>query len=643
MLEKIVIAGNPNVGKSLLFNKIDSIYSTVANYPHTTVEAVRTTLKVGDKQYELIDCPGINSLSCYSEDEFVTRDVLIKENPRVIIQCADSLNLERSLLLASQLMELNIPLILCLNVMDETSKRGVWIDTDKLELLLGIPVVETIASENKGIEELMKRLKQMLENGHAPIPAVGYKKIIEDGLYKISRCFKGEISKAVGLLLLTEDKNIESLVEAKYGPKAFEIIKEAVKEERMKTSKNLASIIVDDRRTWVEGIVKETIKRSKVTTANIPEKIGVLTRHPVWGWPILAGVIYITYLLVGRVAAVWAVNYLSHNVFEPLYKIIRYVTPWSFARDFLVGDYGILSTGLGNALATALPILFMFFLILNIMEDTGYFANLTILIARFVRILGLSGSAIFPLMLGFGCKTMATLTTKMLDSKKERFIAIFLIAFAVPCAPMTGLIMAILGSLSFGAFIIVFGVLIFIEFLAATALSKIMKDDINTDFILEIPPVRFPDIKNVFVKLYYRMNWFMKEVPPLFMIGAGILFFLDKSGALIVIKNILSPLIQSFLSLPSEVIDSFILCLVKREAGMALLIGLVNGRTLSYSQIIVSLIILTSLGPCFANFIAIIKELNIKRAVVMSISMLAASILTGGAVSWIFRIAHSLK
>lgn len=636
-----MIVGNPNVGKSLLFNRLGGLYSIVANYPYTTVEVVRTKINLQGREFELIDCPGINSLAAESEEELVTRDILIKENPTIILQCLDSTNIERSLLLTSQLAELNIPLILILNMLDETQKRGIWIDAEKLESISGFPVVETIAISNRGIDDLRDRLTQQIKNPSSRQVEIRYKSIIEDALAKLIKCFpENPPSRGILLLFLTKDQDIAAWIKNKYSVDLFNAMEEVVREVRRKTSKNLYSLISADRRELVEETVDRVIKTSKISTSSLSEKIGRLTRHPVWGWPILAEVVFITYLLVGKLAANTIVGFLEFKVFYPMYEGLATYIPYKFLADFLVGEYGILSTGLGNALATALPILFIFFLILNIMEDSGYFVNLCILVSRFTRRLGLSGQSILPLLLGFGCKTMATLTTRILDSRKERYIAIFLIAFAIPCSPQTGLIMGILGSLPFSAFIVVSGVLMLVEFLAGIILNKLIKGELPTDFILEIPATRIPNLKNLFVKLYFRMKWFLKEVPPLFMVGAFLLFILDKSNGLVLIKKTLTPVIVSFLSLPLQTVDAFLLCLAKHEAGVVLLLNLTEQKLLTYTQVVVSVIIITTLGPCIANFMAIIKQIRLAKALVMRVIILVAAILTGGVVNWTIKFGQ---
>ncbi|MBF0360274.1 MAG: ferrous iron transport protein B [Oligoflexia bacterium] len=662
MSKKVIIVGDPNSGKSILFNKLSKVYSIkgqkkysiVANYPYTTIEPIRTTLQINDEKFELIDSPGLNTLVTTSEDEISVRNMIIKESPDLIIQSLNSNKIEKSLFLTAQLLELNTPMILVLNFIDETHKKGIWLDSKKLEQLTGIPTVESIAPEGKGFADLAKEiliaLKKNPQQRNFRESLVKYNDTIKHGINVIDEVLTSHshshshstLSTSMKILLLLEDLSVELLVKDTYGEQVIKKVKERIIRYKNNLNYNFFNQITIARLNWVDEIAENIIKESQISASNIQEKIGRYSRHPIWGWPILALVMYLTYLLVGQLAANTMVSFLENYIFHPLYQLIGQNIEHKILRDFLVGEYGILSTGLGNALATALPILCMFFLILNMMEDSGYFTNVCILVSRFTKKLGLSGQSILPLMLAFGCKTMATLTTQILSSKKERYIAIFLIAFAIPCSPQMGLILGILASSSFSAFVIVFTSLVIAEFCAGIILNKILKDDIRTDFILEIPPIRIPKFQDIFLKLYYRMKWFLKEIPPLFMIGAFLLFVLDQTHALIIIKKALTPIVVSFLSLPIQTVDAFLLCLVKHEAGAVQLLNLSASNSLSHLQIIVSLIIITTLGPCFANLMAIIKQIKLKQAIVMRVIILVAAILTGGAVNWLYKLSSKI-
>jgi ferrous iron transport protein B len=407
-----------------------------------------------------------------------------------------------------------------------------------------------------------------------------------------------------------------------------------VQRERLKP---LSKIILEERSRWADRITSDAVARDPAPTSKIGEKIGAMTRHPVLGWAILLWIIYCTFILVGKVGAGVIATFLDQKIFLPVNSSIGEMIPWDFWRDFAVGEYGILTTGLANAVGTVLPILAMFFLILNVLEDIGYIPNLCVLSNRLFKRVGLSGKAILPIILGFGCKTMATLSTKILDSKRERFIAIFLIAFAIPCSSQLGINMAILALFPITAFFIVFGVLALIEIIAGLTLNKVLKEDSYTDFILELPPIRFPNIKNLLTKTYYRLKWFLMEALPLFIIGAFLMFLMDTFYVLDLIKRVLSPLIVSFLDLPIETVDAFLLCLARHEAGAVILMDLVKAQKLDYIQAIVS--ILACFVPCFANIMAMNKELGTKRTLLIVPLIILLFIITAGIVNYILRVA----
>jgi len=292
---KIVIIGNPNVGKSALFNNLTKDYSIVANYPYTTIKVTRGETKIGGGIFELIDTPGINSLEIQSEDEIITRDILIREHPEYIIQCIDANNVKRSLLLTSQLLEVNIPLIICLNNIDSAMQKGLLIDSAKMSSLLGVPVIETIATEGRGLRELTKNIlnTECVGNGFK------HKDFIERSLEKVSKHFPFENppSNAVLLLLLLQDEGIEEWVQGQYGESIYQDVKNLTNYLKTSISSPLTRIIFRTREEWAEKIANEVTGISRVISSRIFEKFGKLTHHPVFGWPILGVIIYLTYLL----------------------------------------------------------------------------------------------------------------------------------------------------------------------------------------------------------------------------------------------------------------------------------------------------------------------------------------------------------
>ena len=634
--DKIVIVGNSNVGKSSLFNHLTREYSIVANYPYTTIEIARGTLAIGGRQFELIDTPGIYSLEIQSADEIVTRDILIKEHPECVIQCIDAANLKTSLLLTSQLLELATPLIICLNNVDGAGKKGIEIDSIELSRSLGVPVIETVASEGKGLPDLRRAILD------TKYPSNGFKhtEFIQGHLEKIARHFPdhNRPPSALVLLLLLGDALIEEWVQKYYGDAICRNAANEARAIRASVTTPIGRIVFNRRNEWSNGIVRLVSGTTALTASRLLERFGALARHPVYGWLILAGIVYVTYLLVGKLGAIVLVPAINEHFFNPLTSFIGNLVPFAFWRDFLVGDYGILTLGFANAVGTVIPILALFFFVLNTLEDIGYLPNLCILSNRFFQQIGLSGKSVLPIILGFGCKTAATLTTRILDSKKERYIAIFLIAFAIPCSAQLGINIAVLAFFPISAFIFVFGVLAVVEIVAGVILNKGIQEEARTDFILEIPVIRIPTVKNLLLKTYYRLKWFAVETIPLFVLGALVLFVMERLLILDLLKVFLSPVVVSFLGLPVKCVEVFLLCIARREAGAVILLHLLKAGQIDYVQACVGTITISLFMPCFANVMAMIKELGWKAALLMVLVITGSSILIGGLINHLMSI-----
>ena len=634
--KKAAIVGNPNVGKSTLFNQLTRAYSLVANFPYTTISVARADVVIAGERFEIIDTPGILALDMLSEDGMITREILLQEQPELIILCLDTNNLQRSLILASQIFELGVPVIVCLNMIDESQLKGIHLNREKLEQLLGVPVVETVASEGHGIKQLLKKIPQAALSRNT----IHYTAAIEKGVREIVRCFPAAAapSEAVVLLLLQQDQSVEREIRATYGDTLAAEAGTVAENVRHRIRQPLARLILEKRTRWAERISREVVRTRAHAPNRTGEIIGSLARHPVWGWFIMAAIVYGTYFIVGSVGAGMIVPLLDERIFVPLNSALGSMIPWEPAREFMVGPYGILTTGVANAVGTVLPILTLFFLVLNFLEDVGYIANLCVLSNRLFHRVGLSGKAVLPIILGFGCKTMATLTTKILDSRKERYIAIFLIAFAIPCAPLIGINLAILSYYRISAFLTVLAVLTLMEIVSGLLLNRIIRQDTASDFILEIPPVRLPILKNLVTKTYYRIKWFLVEALPLFIAGSCILFALDKLQILAMIKRLIFPVIATFLNLPVQVVDAFLLSLTRKEAGAVILLNLAHNHQLDPVQAIVGTIVLTCLFPCFANIMTMIRELGVKSALFMLLVISGFSVIIGGAVNYILRL-----
>ena len=637
--KKIVIIGLPNTGKSQVFNNLTGEYTLVANYPLTTVEIKKTMCRINGEMYEVIDTPGLHCLYIHSEEELIVRDMIFSEKPDKIIQCIDANLLKQSLTLTADLLELGIPMVISLNAIDETSRRGVWIDSDGLSSILGVPVVESIAVNSLGTVQLKAAINKA-RIGKWPVK---YGKIIENGISTIVSMLPEEMSfkRKIAILLLLDDPFLLNNLRRQYGDEKVNLLKAQVEKVHRQFRGNLGHVLNNRRSDWVERTAESKTKKQKITPGELSKSFGRLCRHPIFGIPILLFFLVITFLLVTHVAG-FLDGLLSATLLDPTIGFIEgffeakdgsIKSP--FLYDFLVGHYGILTLGLFNAIVTVLPILSVFFLMFGFLEDIGYMPNLCVLVKRIFNKIGLTGRSMMPLVLGFGCKTMATLTTRGLQSRKEKFIAVYLIGFAVPCAAQMGVDMGIFGRIGFKAFLIGYGTLVFVEICAGMLLNKFIKDDNKSDFLQELPAIRVPNIKAIATKTYYRLLWFLKEAIPIFIIAAAALFLLEKTGVLDFTKTLMSPIVVRWLGLPRDIVDVLILAIARHEAAAGLTLNMVDSGSLNYIQCIVTVVITTMFVPCFANVVAMCRQMGMKTGISMALAINMSSFVLAGFLHWI--------
>ena len=637
---KIAIVGPPNVGKSILFNKFGKGYSLVANYPHTTISIMRKEAVVGGKIFEIIDTPGLSSLQLFSEEGQVTRDILIKERPDFILFCADASRLKHSLVLLSQVIELEIPMLFCLNLMDEASRKGLLVDTGILAKEIDFPVAEIAAEYGIGLKEL----ENLAFRVSSPAGRILYPAFVEKALDDL----RGEISeeqrpsKAVLLLYLMGDEGISRYMEEIHGAEVINSLRETLRRiYRKSTPANLKQAVADARETWAEKIVRKTVRGESFSLGGFSHKAAIASRHILWGWPILLGVLWVTFFGVGTVATKLT-EVMDGFVFSPITQNIGQLISHPLLKEFVVGQYGILTMGIFNAVGTVVPILIVFFLITNFLEDVGYLSNLRILSNRFLSFFGLTGKAVLPFVLGFGCNTVATLTSRILETKRERIIASILIALGIPCAVQLGVLLAIMATAPFSVLWITVMAVLGTQILCGVALNKLVPATRKSDFIMELPNFHLPSPRHIFLKTYYRVKWFLVEAVPLFALGAGLMFFLEKTGLLALIKEVLRPVVSDFLSLPEKLTEVFILVLSRRELGAVYFKGMVDAGEVDFYQTIVGLVVITLFIPCISNTMVMIKELGARWAVSANILIIIVAILVGGMVNVLIRFFYGL-
>ncbi len=631
--QSLVLIGNPNVGKSLLFGCLTNRYVTVSNYPGTTVEITRARASFGGETREVIDTPGTNGLIPQSDDERVARDMLLTTRGGDVVQVGDMSNLRRTLLLSLQIAEYEIPFTLCLNMSDEARERNAEADPAALSETLGISVVATSALRRWNIEKLKR---EALAPRQATIRA-SYPAVIEEAVAEIRTGEGACPSTGIALSILAGDETLKPFLPQDQLAR-FDDIRERA---QAKLPIPLGVAIANARVAAVDALIGTAHSRPTKAQNGFRDWIGRISIHPVWGVPFLLFVLWIAYLFVGKFGAGFLVDKVEHGLFEghlnPL--VIRFVdfvhTP-HFFRELLVGPYGIVTMAITYAIAIVLPVVMTFFLFFGVLEDSGYLPRLAVMLNRLFRKMGLNGKAVLPMVLGLGCDTMATLTTRILETKKEATIVTLLLALGVPCSAQLGVIMAMLGPLGPTAIAIWLGVIIGTIFLTGWAASKVVPGN-SGDFILEIPPVRIPKLSNITIKVLARTEWYLKEAVPLFIIGTLLLYVLDAMNLLTAIQRALSPLVVGGLGLPAEASNAFVIGFLRRDYGAAGLFAMQRAGHLTPMQTVVALTVITLFIPCVANFLVMLKERGQKMGLAIAGFIIVYSFGIGIAINYALR------
>jgi len=631
----VALIGNPNVGKSVIFGVLTGKYANVSNYPGTTVEVTRSEGKLSKQPTVFIDTPGTNNLIPMSEDERVTRDILLNEPISSVLQVGDGKNLKRVLLLSLQIAEMRMPFVLNLNMMDETKQAGIEINIKKLSEILGISVNNSIAIRKVGTENLNK----LLERANKSEYTIKYPSAIENAIKEISMLLEDTPieKRAMSLMLMVKDKSLREWVTTNLDEDSTTKLSEIILDLERSINIPVSIAITQARYREVDKIFNQVVKKNKLRKVSITHWLDTYTTHPVWGVPFLLIILYLVYWFVGVFGAGTAVDFFETTIFG------GYINPaaeWLFGnfipvpliQDLFVGEYGIITMALAYGFAIVLPIVGTFFIVFSILEDSGYLPRLALLVDRFFKMLGLNGKAVLPMVLGLGCDTMATMSARIMETRKERIIVTLLLALGVPCSAQLGVILGMTAILSVKATIIWITTITIVMVLVGYLSSKILPGE-KSDFILELPPLRLPVFSNILIKTLARIEWYLKEVIPIFILGTFILFVLDKTESITFIENIAAPVVQNLLGLPAKATEAFLIGFLRRDYGAAGLFNLASQGLLNANQIVVSIITITLFMPCIANLLMIIKELGAKVALAMSLFIIPFAFIIGGLIN----------
>jgi ferrous iron transport protein B len=570
-MKRILLIGNPNVGKSVVFSRLTGVGVISSNYPGTTVEFIKGNMKLDDQKIDVVDVPGTYSLEPTNPAEKVALEMLneaIGDKDIAVVNILDATNLERNLNLTLQLLKKDIPLIVVLNLWDEAKHTGISIDAKKLEEILGVPVVPTVAVTGEGIKELIGRLKEAKRSAY------------------------------------------------KY----------------------------EDAERWHEiGRIIEQVQTVRHRHHTFWEQLGDLTIRPVTGILIALVLLAGTFNVV-RFIGEGLINYLLdpgfHKLYFPLAVRIVSLIPVPFIRTLLLGStpnilesFGLLTTGLYIPFVVVLPYLFAFYLALSFLEDWGYLPRLAVLLDSIFHRVGLHGYSSIPMILGLGCKVPALLATRILETRREKIIAIALIMMSAPCMPQTAMIVSLVMPHGARYLALIFGVLIIIAVLTSFLLNKILKGE-TPELFIEIPPYRVPRPSILFRKVWLRLRSFFIEAIPLIMLGVFLIGILEQLNIINAAARIFGAPLKYILGLPPQTALVMISGFLRKDISIALL----QPYNLLPKQLVIACIFLVLYLPCCATFFTMIREMGWRDAVRILVILLGSGFLVGGVLNLVFKI-----
>jgi ferrous iron transport protein B len=610
-------------------------YATVSNYPGTSVEVSTGRCRIGSSSYEVLDTPGMYSLMPITEEERVARNILLTERQDILLHVVDARNIERMLPMTLQLIEAGLPLILVVNIMDEAERLGMKFNLPQLQRNLGVPVVGTVMKKRQGLDEL-----QGVIAAYAPKPAQVelYAADLEADICRLTNLLQADYclaQRATAILMMQKDHEVEDLVRTAEGEN-FSSIALALHDIQFARRADLNLQISLERKRMTRKLLEDALQQESTLDPPFSERLSRLAMNPISGVPLLLAVLYFgLYQFVGNFGAGTLVNFLEGTLFNDYLNpaavsFLHGLTDIYWLRELLAGEYGLWTLGVRYAIALVLPIVGTFFLVFSILEDTGYFPRLAMLVDRTFKQIGLSGRAVIPMVLGFGCDTMATMVTRTLETKRERIIATVLLALAIPCSAQLGVILGLLSAVP-GALMVWLVAMLGIFLLIGWLSARILPGD-NPVFYMEIPPLRMPQARNVLVKTLTRMQSYFFEILPLFLVAAVILWAGKMSGVLDLVVEGMKPVVLA-LGLPSEASAAFIFGFFRRDFGAAGLYDLQTSGMLNPTQLTVAAVTLTLFVPCIAQFLMMKKERGLKTSlgIFVFVSLLAF------AVGWILN------
>jgi ferrous iron transport protein B len=629
----IALAGNANVGKSVIFNHLTGLGQIIGNWPGKTVEKAEGLLVHHGKKIKIIDLPGIYSLSTYSQEELVSREYIALGHPDVVMNVVDATALERNLFFTLQLIEMQVPLVLVINLVDIAKKRGIKINFTRLSKIFGIPVVQTVATKGIGVHEIVDHALELTTKKKVTQVKVLYGPEIEKRIelleFELKQINLKFPLRWTAIKLLEEDLEIISLIK-KIVPKIIEKAQNFSKEIEQVHKEPCATVIASERYAIAARIVSKVQTHEQPQKPSRGERLDMLTMHGFWGYIVLFALMLAILGFISFFGG-WLSESLQ-NLFEQFNPNITGFLPEIAWNGAVVGFYA--------SLAVALGFILPFYLILGVLEDSGYLPKVAYLMDRPCHTMGLHGKACMPLLVAFGCNVPACAGCRILETNRDRLIAIIL-STLVPCSARTVVILGLVGALvglQWAVALYIFDFLLI--FLIGRLLNKILPGT-SVGIIMEMPPYRTPSVSVVMKQAWIRFKPFLLTAIPLIVLGSVLVEIMRLTSVLSIISNLLSPVTVTWLGLPAFTGFLFIFGILRKEATLVLLTTIAGtadiSSVMSPLQIVVFALVVMIYIPCIATITAIIKEIGWKRALEITVFEIGLAILLGGIV---FRVLN---
>ncbi|MBS7634116.1 ferrous iron transport protein B [Candidatus Bathyarchaeota archaeon] len=641
---KIALAGNANVGKSVIFNQLTGLHQHIGNWPGKTVEKAEGTLHFKGYTIDIIDLPGIYSLSTFSLEEIVSREYIVDEKPDLVINVVDASALERNLFFTLQLMELETPLIIALNQIDMAEKKGIKIDLKRLGEKLGVSVVPTIAIKGKGIYELLEKAVEVIEKGAAKPSAISYGEEIEERIRRLTEAL-GKIrlkypARWTAIKLLEGDEQVKKEI-YDLSPEILQVAENLAREIEEIHGHPCPTVVVSERYEVAGKIAREVQQILPRIKPQLGERLHEVTIHNILGYPIMIliflGIFNVIFMLGGYMSEI--LNGLLYG-YEPLFENLFGLNP---LKEIIWG--GIMEGVIAN-ITIALPYIIPFYLILYVLEDSGYLARAAFLTDTLMHKMGLHGKAFIPLMLGYGCNVPACLGCRIMETERERLLAGFVVTL-IPCAARTTVILGLVGSfLGLHWALTLYAINLIIVFLLGKLAFKVLPGE-PTALIMEMPDYRLPHFKTVIKQTWFRLEEFLKISFPLIILSGLIIKFMEIFNLLEPISRFLSPVTVTWLGLPEITGVTLIFGILRKELTLvilATLLGTTNFQeALTPLQMFVFTLVVMLYVPCVATIAACIKEFGWKKAAIISLLEIILTISVGGLAYRILAILNLLE